>query len=149
MKKILGIVVLGLLISTASFGHYEGYEKDLAKLSKANTFIDNKGKKYTVDEIKAKKNTLLIIWSTGEGGDYQLDKCSFRNIGYTWVGAPPAAIVNLHNKKIKGHTVKIYGLCSGVKGDVKKLSKWLKFLKQKNHMIIPENIKMLKDKILH
>jgi len=53
-------------------------------------------------------------------------------------------------KKIKGLTVKIYGLCSGVKGDVKKLSKWLKFLKQKkNHMIILENIKMLKDKILH
>lgn len=55
MKKLLEILVLGIFIPTASFGHYEGNEKDLGKLSKANTFIDNKGKKYTVDEIKDKK----------------------------------------------------------------------------------------------
>ena len=144
MKKAIGIIVLGLLISTTSFGHYEGYEKDLAKLSKANTFIDNKGKKYTVDEIKDKKNTLLIIWSTGEGGDHQLDKCSFKNIGYTWEGAPPAAIANLHDKKIRDLTVKIYGLCSGVKGDVKKGLKWLKFLKQKKPHDYPGEYKNVK-----
>ena len=63
MKKLLVILILSFLaISQISFAGSLDY-KGLEKLSKNNTFMDDKGKPYPIDKITDKKNTLLIIFS--------------------------------------------------------------------------------------
>ena len=50
------------------------------------------------------------MYTHGSGNDQQIDKCKKK-----WNKVPPI-IFNLHDKKIKDLKVKIYHLCSGVRG---------------------------------
>ena len=108
MNKIL-ITILFILLSTNSFADKK-FEKDLKKVSKDNGFINNTGKIYPIDNISDKKNIILIVYTHGSQGEQTLDKCNKK-----WNKVPPI-ILNLHDKKIKDLKVKIYHLCSGVRG---------------------------------
>jgi len=108
MNKIL-ITILFILLSTNSFADKK-FEKDLKKVSKDNGFINNTGKIYPIENISNKKNIVLILYTHGSQGEQTLDKCNKK-----WNKVPPI-ILNLHDKKIKDLKVKIYHLCSGVRG---------------------------------
>ena len=108
MRQIL-ILIIFLLINTNTLADKK-FEKDLKKISKDNAFIDNTGKIYSVDKIDNKENTILVIYTHGAMGDQKLDKCLSE-----W-NLVPQVIRNLHNKKINNFEVKIYRLCSGVRG---------------------------------
>ena len=93
--------------------------------------MDKKGKPYSEEEIKDKKNTILIMYNHGSEPDHKIDPCKLKpGFGYTWEGAVVPAILSLHNKKIEELEIKIYRLCSGVKGmsskDQKKIRKSIK-----------------------
>ena len=103
------ILVLSIFVSTYCYADLK-YEKDLKKVSKDNGFVDSKGSIYPIEQISNKKNTILIIWTHGSTGDQKIDKCL-----KVWA-KPPPTILNLHNQKIKNFEVKIYRLCSGVRG---------------------------------
>ena len=107
--KFLAIIIFSLLLSTQSFADKK-FEKDLKKVSKSSGFVDNLGKIYPIENISDKKNTILIVYTHGSGNEHILDKCNKK-----WNKAPPI-ILNLHNKNIKDFKVKIYHLCSGVRG---------------------------------
>ena len=107
--KFLGIIIFSLLLSTQAFADKK-FEKDLKKISKDNGFVDDLGKIYPIDNISDKKSRILIVYTHGSLGDQTLDKCNKK-----WNKVPPI-IFNLHNKKIKDLKVKIYHLCSGVRG---------------------------------
>ncbi len=113
MKKFLVIIFLGLILNTTAFADKK-FEKDLKKVSKDNGFVDSKGKTYSIDQISDKNNTILIIFNHGSSNDQKIDKC----LGPS--NKVPPVIRNLHDKKIKNFNVKIYRLCSGVKGWSKK-----------------------------
>ena len=108
MRQIL-IIILFILISKNSFADKK-FEKDLKKVSKDNGFINNTGKIYPIENISDKKNIILIMYTHGSQGEQILDKCNKK-----WNKVPPI-ILNLHDKKIKDLKVKVYHLCSGVRG---------------------------------
>ena len=108
MKKILTIILF-ILLNTNSLADKK-FEKDLKKISKDNAFIDDSGKIYSVDKINKKENTILIIYTHGGMGEQTLDKCLKK-----WNLVAPV-IRNLHDKKINDYKVKIYRLCTGVRG---------------------------------
>ena len=112
MKKI--ILILSLIFLTSNAYSNSKFDKDLKKLSKDNGFVDNKGKVYSKEQITDKKNTILIIYNHGASNDQTIDKCldSWNKV--------PLVIRNLHDQKIKNLHVKIYRLCSGVRGWSKK-----------------------------
>lgn len=115
MKKIFYSLIF-IFFSINSSANSLDY-KDLDKINRNSTFVDDKGKTYSIDEIINKKNTLLIIDNHGSGYDMFKDKCQKKpKLGYTWQGATVPAILKLHNRQIKDLTIKIYRLCSGVKG---------------------------------
>jgi len=100
-----------LLILFFSFNSFAGkYESDLKKLSKLNSFIDNSGTAYQIDRINNPENTILILYSHGSEGDNKSDKCM-----KSWTKVPPV-LTQLHNIKIDNLEIKIYMLCSGVRG---------------------------------
>jgi len=109
MKKFLGLIILGLLLSSQSFADKK-FDKDLKKVSKDNAFINSKGEVYPIEEIPDKQNTILVIYNHGSGPDHKMEKCL-----KSW-NKVPLIIRNLHNKRIKEYTVKIYRFCSGVRG---------------------------------
>ncbi len=86
------------------------FEKDLEVVSKDSGFIDQDGKMYSHDQIIDKSNSIIVIYSHGAQGDQKIDKCLS-----SWAKVPPV-IRDLHNMKIKSHVIKIYRLCSGVRG---------------------------------
>ena len=86
------------------------FEKDLERVSKDSGFIDQNGKIYSHDQITDKSNSIIVIYSHGAQGDQKIDKCLSG-----WAKVPPV-IRDLHNMKIKSHVIKIYRLCSGVRG---------------------------------
>ena len=49
MKRFLIILLLGLLLSSPAFAD-ERFDKDLKKLSKLNSFFNNKGKPYQIQK---------------------------------------------------------------------------------------------------
>ena len=102
---------LFLLILLFSFNSYAGkYESDLKKLSKLNSFIDGNGSAYQIDQINNPEDTILVLYSHGSEGDSKTDKCM-----KSWTKVPPA-LTQLHNTKINNLEIKIYMLCSGVRG---------------------------------
>ena len=107
--KFLVIIIFSLLLSSQSFADKK-FEKDLKKVSKDNGFTNNTGKLYPIDNISDKKNIILIVYTHGSLEDSTLDKCNKK-----WNKVPPL-LLNLHDKKIKDLKVKIYHLCSGVRG---------------------------------
>ena len=86
------------------------FEKDLERVSKDSGFIDQDGKIYFQDQITDKSNSIIVIYSHGSQGDQKIDKCLS-----SWAKVPPV-IRDLHNMKIKSYVLKIYRLCSGVRG---------------------------------
>ena len=79
--------------------------------------MDNENEPYSVEKITDKENILLLIWNHGSGPDTKTDKCKKKpKFGYEWEGAVIPAVLRLHNKKVNNLTIKIYRLCSGVKG---------------------------------
>ena len=108
MKKIL-IFLFFIIFLTNAYSDSK-FSKDLKKISKDNGFVDGKGKIYSAEEITDKKNTILIIFNHGSDIDQKIDKCLAG-----WSKVPPV-IRNLHNQKIKKFNIKIYRLCSGVRG---------------------------------
>ena len=110
MKKLFSmILVLGLLFSSEVYAASQ-FDKDLKKVSKNSSFIDRKGKAYAVEKITDKKNTILIIYTHGSINDQKIDKC------LAGENKVPPVIRNLHDQKIKKFSIKIYRLCSGVRG---------------------------------
>ena len=144
MKKIF-IFIIFLLISNKLLANTLDY-KGLEKLSKYNTFMDNKGKPYSVSEISDKKNSLVIIYNHGSIQDVKQDPCKAKpQFGYIWDAAVVPAILKLHNKKINGLEIKIYRLCSGVKGmSVKDQKKYRKELKTKGTINLVDEFKNIK-----
>ena len=115
MKKIF-LIIIFLLFTNNLFANTLEY-KGLEKLSKNNTFMNDKGKPYSVEEISDKKNSLVIIYNHGSTADHKQDPCIAKpTFGYIWDVAVVSAILKLDNKKINGLEVKIYRVCSGVKG---------------------------------
>ena len=78
--------------------------------------------------------------------DIKLDSCKAKpKFGYIWNGAVVPAILKLHNKKIKGLEVKIYRLCSGVRGMTSKnQKKYRTQLKSKGKIKLVDEFKNLK-----
>tara|TARA_B100001123_G_scaffold446876_1_gene602638 strand:- start:986 stop:1909 length:924 start_codon:yes stop_codon:yes gene_type:complete len=121
------IILVFIIFSSPASAEYKG----LSKISKNNTFMDQKGKPYSIDDISDKANTLLIIWNHGSDQDAKVDPCELQpKSGYIWDGAVVPAFLKLHNKKVNNLNIKIYRLCSGVKGmtvaDQKKIRKNIK-----------------------
>ena len=113
MNRIL--VFLFIFIFFTTYGHSNSkFDKDLKKFSKDSSFVDNKGKVYSKEQITDKKNTILIIYNHGSDIDQKTDKC--KNPGNNVA----KVIRDLHNKKIKNFNVKIYRFCTGAKGWSKK-----------------------------
>jgi hypothetical protein len=112
MKKII-ICLFLILISNFSYSESK-FDKELNKVSKDNGFIDNKGNLYSEDQIKDKKNIILIIYNHGSDYDQVYDGCiePWNNVA--------KVIRDLHDKKIKNLSIKIFRLCTGVKGWSKK-----------------------------
>lgn len=139
MKNIIFSLIL-ILFSTSTFASSLDY-KDFDKINKKSTFVDDKGKIYSIENITDKKNTLLIIDNHGSDIDLVKDKCQKKpKLGYTWNGATVPAILKLHNKQIKGLTIKIYRLCSGVKGmSLKTMKKYRDQLKETGNIEIVED----------
>ena len=108
MKKLL--IILFIITFTNNAYSDLKFDKDLKKVSKLSSFIDNSGKIYQADQISNKENTILIIYNHGSDNDQKLDKCSS-----VWNKIPPA-ILQLHDQKIKNLQIKLYHLCSGVRG---------------------------------
>ena len=144
MKKIF-IFIIFLLISNNLLANTLDY-KGLEKLSQYNTFMDNKGKPYSVSEISDKKNSLVIIYNHGSIQDVKQDPCKAKpQFGYIWDAAVVPAILKLHNKKINGLEIKIYRLCSGVKGmSAKDQKKYRKELKTKGTINLVDEFKNIK-----
>ena len=108
MKKLL--IVLSFLIFSNNVYADSKFEKDLKKVSKDNGFVDSEGTIYPIEQISNKENTILIIYTHGSHFDWFIDKCS-----EPW-NKPPPVIRQLHDQKIKKFQIKIYHLCSGVRG---------------------------------
>ena len=108
------ILMLLLVFSSTNSLANNKFEKELKKVSKDNGFVDNKGEVYSSEQITDKKNTILIIYTHGASNDQKIDKCLS-----SW-NKVPSVILSLHNKKIKNYHIKIYRLCSGVRGWSKK-----------------------------
>ena len=144
MKKIFLIIIFLFFTNNlvANTLEYEGLEK----LSKNNTFMDDKGKPYSIEEISDKKNSLVIIYNHGSIQDHKQDPCKAKpKFGYIWDAAVIPAVLKLHNKKINGLEVKIYRVCSGVKGmSVKNQKKYRKELKSKGKINLVDEHKNIK-----
>ena len=112
--KIKLILILLIFLNNFSFAQTKSekrFERDLKKISKLNSFVDNKGNPYELDENINKDKTIILIYTHGQwGGDRKLNGCN-----RPWSKIPPA-IYQLDGIQIKDLTIKTYQLCSGVKG---------------------------------
>ena len=144
MKKIF-LIIFFLIVTNNLLANSLEY-KGLEKLSKNNTFMNEKGKPYSIEEISDKKNSLVIIYNHGSIQDHKQDSCKAKpKFGYIWDAAVVPAILKLHNKKINGLEVKIYRVCSGVKGmPVKIQKKYRKELKSKGKINLVDEHKNIK-----
>ena len=114
MKKIILFFSLIFFLNN-SFADTLNY-KDLDKLSKINSFVDEKGKSYPIENIENKKKSIVIIYNHGSTNDHKKNQKKNPSPGYIWQGAVVPAILKLHNQTIKDNKILIYRVCSGVKG---------------------------------
>jgi len=144
MKRIF-LIIIFLLSTNNLFANTLKY-KGLEKLSKNNTFMNNKGEPYSIDEISDKKNSVVIVYNHGSIQDHKQDPCKAKpKFGYLWDAAVVPAILKLHNKTINGLEVKIYRVCSGVKGmSVKNQKKYRKELNSKGKIDLVDEHKIIK-----
>ena len=109
MKKLIIFLCL-ITISTNTFASKK-FEKDLKKLAKFNSFVDNKGNLYQIKENINKDNIIIMIYTHGSNGkERSTEQCNKK-----WQKVPPA-IYRLDGSTIKDFTVKVYKLCWGVRG---------------------------------
>ena len=107
--KFISIIIGISFISFNSFSF--DFEKDLKRTSKLNSFVDNMGKKYELVDDIDKLNTLIIIYTHGDGGkDGKIETCKPK-----W-NKIRKAIYQLDGFVINGLKVKTYQLCNGVRG---------------------------------
>ena len=92
MKRILIFLIISFFLTNAYSS--SKFDKDLKKFSKDNGFIDSKGKIYSENEIKDKKNSILIIYNHGSDNDQKSDKCT------NPVNNVPKVIRDLHYENI-------------------------------------------------
>jgi len=87
-------------------------EADIKKLSKQNAFINSEGKEYKLDENIEKSKILLVVWSHG-----QLDGWGLKteNCKASWNKVPPI-LKNIEKTNINGLEIRLYRVCSGVRG---------------------------------
>ena len=98
MKKNF-LIIIFLLVTNNLFANTLEY-KGLEKLSKKNTFMDDKGKPYSIEEISDKKNSLVIIYNHGSIQDHKQDPCKAKpTFGYIWDASVVPAILKLQNQK--------------------------------------------------
>jgi len=135
-------ILFCFLISLPSLAEYKG----LKKLSKNNSFMDDMGKPYSIEKNADKGNILLLIWNHGSFPDNKIDKCKkIPKFGYEWEGAIIPAVLKLHDKKVNNLTIKIYRLCSGVKGmNVNEQKKMRKLITQGKKIDAYSEFKQLK-----
>ena len=138
MRQIL-ILIIFLLINTNSFAD-KRFDKGLKKISKLNSFVDNQGNPYELEENIDKDKTIILIYTHGQwGGNQKLNGCNRQ-----WSKIPPA-IYQLDGTKIKGLTIKTYQLCSGVRGWTQnEQNKFWKIYDQNNQDV--NSVLNLKDK---
>jgi len=143
MRLLLILISISLL--NISIAHTTDY-KNLDKLSKNNSFFDDKGSPYSIEKIQDIKTSILIIYNHGSENDLKIDPCNKKpQKGYLWKGAVVPALLKLHDQKINNLTVKIYRLCSGVKGiSLKTMKKYRKELKETGSIILQDEYKNLK-----
>ena len=112
--KIKLILILLLFFNNFAFAKTKfekRFEKDLKKISKLNSFVDNQGNHYKLDQNIEKDKTIILIYTHGQwGGNQKLNGCN-----RPWSKIPPI-IYQLDGTKIKDLTIKTYQLCSGVRG---------------------------------
>ena len=114
MKKIIITFCIVFIFNTSSFAD-KRFDVDLKKISKLNSFINNKGEPYQLDKNIDKDKTIILIYTHGSWGDEKgLNGCNKK-----WSKIPPA-IYQLDGSKIMDFTIKTYQLCSGVRGWTKK-----------------------------
>ena len=89
MIKILIFLIISFSLTNAYSS--SKFDKDLKKFSKNNGFIDSKGKIYSENEIKDKKNSILIIYNHGSSNDQKIDKCAEggNNVSFPRSRPPP------------------------------------------------------------
>ncbi len=106
--------IYSLLISIFFFNNSLSdtrFEKDLKKLKKLNSFVDNQGDHYKLDQNIDKEKTIILIYTHGSiGNERKVDTCK-----NSWFQIPPI-IYQLDGTKIKDFTIKTYQLCSGARG---------------------------------
>ena len=78
MKKIIVIISILFVFISSSFAD-KRFKRDLKKISKLNSFVDNKGNPYELDENIDKDKTIILIYTHGQwGGDQKLNGCNRR-----------------------------------------------------------------------
>ncbi len=141
--KIKLILILLIFLNNFAFAKTKSeirFKKDLKKISKLNSFVDNKGNPYYLDENIDKDKTVILIYTHGQwGGNQKLNGCNRR-----WSKIPPA-IYQLNGTKIEDLTIKTYQLCSGVKGWTKSEEDQLWEIYDKNNQDV-NSVLNLKDK---
>ena len=113
MLKFLIVLVISFstYVSAKETKFEKRLQKDIKKLLRISGFIDDDLNLYSEDEITDRKNTIVIIFNHGQqDGQKKVERC---NKGASDV---PEFVRNLHNKKVNDLTIKIYRMCSGVRG---------------------------------
>ena len=114
MKKIIIAFYIVIIFTTSSFADKK-FEKELKKISKYSSFVNNKGEHYQIEESINKSKILILIYTHGSwGNERKLNGCK-----NSWGQVPPV-IYQLDGSKINDLTIKTYQLCSGVRGWTKK-----------------------------
>ena len=94
MKKIIITFCIVFIFNTSSFAD-KRFDVDLKKISKLNSFINNKGEPYQLDKNIDKDKTIILIYTHGSWGDEKgLNGCNKK-----WSKIPPA-IYQLDGSKI-------------------------------------------------
>jgi len=141
--KIKLILILLLFFNNYAFAKSKfekKFEKDLKKISKLNSFVDNQGNHYILDQNIDKDKTIILIYTHGQWSFSKLNGCN-----KIWGQIPPA-IYQLDGNQIKDFTLKTYQLCSGVSdGRTQREKDYFWEVYDKNNQD-PKSVLNLKDK---
>jgi len=141
--KIKLILILLLFFNNYVFAKSKfekKFEKDLKKISKLNSFVDNQGNHYILDQNIDKDKTIILIYTHGQWSFSKLNGCN-----KIWGQIPPV-IYQLDGTQIKDFTLKTYQLCSGVtEGRTQKEKDYFWEVYDKNNQD-PNSVLNLKDK---
>ena len=141
--KIKLILILLLFFNNYAFAKSKfekKFEKDLKKISKLNSFVDNQGNHYILDQNIDKDKTIILIYTHGQWSFSKLNGCN-----KIWGQIPPV-IYQLDGTQIKDFTLKTYQLCSGVSdGRTQREKDYFWEVYDKNNQD-PKSVLNLKDK---